>query len=67
LKDPWIITSLEMLTGITKSVILSLSFLMGEITKDEYYLIANSEEYYQKKIYGEVQNLFNNSKIFTVG
>jgi len=52
------ISSLEMLTGITKSVILSLSFLIGDITKDEYHLIAESEEYYQKKVYGEV-------KIFT--
>lgn len=49
------ITSLEMLTGITKSVILSLSFLTGDIGKDEYHLIADSEEYYQKKVYGEVE------------
>lgn len=49
------ISSLEMLTGITKSVILSLSFLTGDISKDEYHLIAESEEYYQKKVYGEVK------------
>ena len=50
------ISSLEMLTGITKSVILSLSFLTGDITKDEYHFIADHEEYYQKKVYGEVKH-----------
>lgn len=49
------ISSLEMLTGITKSVILSLCFLTGNISKDVYHLIADSEEYYQKKVYGEVK------------
>ncbi len=43
-----------MLTDISKSIILSMSFLTEDITKDEFYLIANSEEYYQKKAYGEV-------------
>lgn len=47
-----------MLTGITKSVILSLSFLLEDINKDQCYLIANSEEYYQKKVYGEVNKIF---------
>jgi chaperone required for assembly of F1-ATPase len=56
------ISSLEMLTGITKSVILSLSFLTGDISKDEYHLIAESEEYFQKKVYGKVKN--NLRKIF---
>jgi len=48
------ISSLDMLTGITKSVILSLCFLTGHISKDEYHLIADIEEYFQKKNYGEV-------------
>lgn len=48
------LTILENLIGISKSLILSLSFLLGEITKDEFYHIANSEEYFQKKLNGEV-------------
>ena len=57
LKDPWILTILESLVGITKSLILSLSYLLDDINIKEMYYLSNAEEYFQKKVYGEVRSL----------
>ena len=53
-KDPWIIGLLEQLTGLTKSLSISIAFLNNLIDVKQTYLLSHSEEHYQKSINGEV-------------
>jgi chaperone required for assembly of F1-ATPase len=53
--NSYFICLLEQLTGITKSLSLSMAFLDQLLTPKELYLISHSEEYYQQKVNGEVE------------
>jgi chaperone required for assembly of F1-ATPase len=53
--QPWALCLLEQLTGITKSMSISLALLNDILTPLQAHLISNSEEHYQQKFYGEVE------------
>jgi chaperone required for assembly of F1-ATPase len=46
---------LEQLTGLMKSLSISIAFLSNIISPKEAYLLSHSEEHYQKAINGEVE------------
>ena len=53
--DPWVLAALEQITGITKSLCISLALLENLVSPKQAYLISHSEEIYQMKKNGEVE------------
>ena len=53
--DPWVLGLMEQLIGLTKSPSLSIALLANLITPQQAYLLSHSEEYYQMKVFGEVE------------
>ena len=69
--DPWVLGILEMLTGVTKSLLTSLALLEDIITVEESYYVSNFEEIFQQindgfvEGYHDVMNEGNLAKLYS--